>query len=113
VVSVRGNNGKAKRGLAAAAKRAAHARRQAAYRAREAAKVAAMKAELASRDEVKVAPDVLRVLDDIRARVTALQRQGPDPLLLRKITAIERHLGLIETPAAPRASRRQPLGIDS
>jgi hypothetical protein len=110
---MRGNNGKAKRRLDTAPKRAAHARRQAAYRAREAAKVAAMKAELASRDEVKVAPpEVLRVLDDIRARVTTLQRQGPDPVLLRKITAIERHLGLIETPAAPRVSRQRPLGID-
>jgi len=32
------------------------------------------------------------------------------PAVLRRLVAIERQLGLVEKPAAPKSSRRQPLG---
>ena len=32
------------------------------------------------------------------------------PAVLRRVTEIERHLRLVETPAMPRVSRRRPLG---
>ena len=33
------------------------------------------------------------------------------PAVLRWLTDIERQLGLVEKPAAPKSSRRQPLGV--
>jgi hypothetical protein len=54
----------------------------------------------------------LRRLADEVARLHEQRRDEHEalPALLRRITEIERHLRLTESPSAPRTSRRYPLG---
>ena len=54
----------------------------------------------------------LRHLADEIARLHQQRRDEHEalPVVLRRLTAIERRLGLTETPQAPRASRRHPMG---
>lgn len=59
-------------------------------------------------------PDVLRELNGIKTALHALYQQRRDEAeamvpILRRLTGIERHLGLCETPQMPRPSRRRPL----
>jgi hypothetical protein len=59
-------------------------------------------------------PDVLRELNGIKTALDALYQQRRDESealtpILRRLTGIERHLGLCETPTVPRPSRRRPL----
>jgi hypothetical protein len=61
-------------------------------------------------------PAVMATLADLHRavqvqgdRLIAIQRQEYGPLLLRRLTEIERYLGLVEHPSAPRLSRRRPL----
>jgi hypothetical protein len=55
--------------------------------------------------------EVTRILEDIRQRLARLERGEHGPLILNRITEIERHLNMREPPTPPRHSRRRPLGI--
>jgi len=55
--------------------------------------------------------EVTRSLEDIRQRLARLERGEHGPLILNRITEIERHLGIRERPTLPRHSRARPLGI--
>jgi hypothetical protein len=100
-----------------------HAERQAAYRARKAAEVAAMKAALSSRDPAPTAPtapEVLQALTEIRRaiqafdnRVAQMQREEHGPMILRRLTALERAILGNDIGQPPRHTRRRPLGSDA
>jgi hypothetical protein len=65
---------------------------------------------------IKRLEDILAAHDLKRAReVAAGDRQLQEvqekvDLLLRKVTGLEREVGIVEKPRAPRVSRRKPLG---
>jgi hypothetical protein len=59
-------------------------------------------------------PDLMRALARIEAHLTHLRQQRRDageavPTLQRRVTAIERHVGLTEEPKTPRLTRRRPM----
>jgi hypothetical protein len=65
------------------------------------------------------APELLELLEEIRraqriqdVRLTRLIRQTEREPVLRRLTAIERALNLVEKPQAPRHTRRRPLGLN-
>jgi hypothetical protein len=55
--------------------------------------------------------ELLRILEDIQLRLVRLERTENGPLILNRITQIERHLGMRDRPTPPRHSRRRPLGL--
>ena len=63
-----------------------------------------------------VASAIEKHLAEIAALLAALNRRHRHeheslPAVLRRLVAIERQLGLVEKPAAPKSSRRRPLGM--
>lgn len=55
--------------------------------------------------------DALRAVQrDIEAKLAELERREYGPLLLRRLSAIERHLGMSDLHIPPRPTRRRPLG---
>jgi len=65
------------------------------------------------------APEVLELLAEIRraqrihdVRLARLVRQTEREPLLRRLTAIERALDLVEKPQVPGRTRRRPLGAE-
>ena len=66
-----------------------------------------------------LAPEAVQLLDEIRqalqvqnGRLQRLERQTEREPFLRRLTAIERALNLVEKPQAPCHTRRWPLGAE-
>jgi hypothetical protein len=57
-----------------------------------------------------IAREVVQALEEIRVRLARIERGEHGPLILNRITEIERHLGMREPPTPPRHTRRRPLG---
>jgi hypothetical protein len=64
-------------------------------------------------------PELLQLLEEIRraqrtqdVHLTHLVRQTERDPLLRRLTELERAVGLIEKPQTPRHTRRRPLGAE-
>ena len=64
-------------------------------------------------------PEAVQLLEEIRqalqvqnGRLQRLERQTEREPVLRRLTAIERALNLVEKPQAPRYTRRRPLGAE-
>jgi hypothetical protein len=102
--------------------RSAHAEAQRRYRQRQKAELERLRAAVAKPSAPRVTAAELRaVLDAFEERLVAElaksaqeRRQTNDKVdrLARQLAELRRHLGALETPQAPRISRRRPLGHD-